>query len=349
MEDAAILQPHFADADKAREFLEAKRWPDGPICPHCGVIGEAYKLTADLDNKKAKVHARKGLWKCAACREQFTVTVGTIMEDSHIPLHKWLFAFHLLCSSKKGMSAHQLHRLLGVTYKSAWFMAHRIRYAMTQEPLSSKLDGIVEIDEAYVGGRRRRKNLPSNRSQEKKDAEIKRIFQGHPNKGKDPFENKQTVVSLVQRDGKVRSMHMEHKRVTSETLKNTLDEMLHPEAHVMTDSSSILKGVKRLGSRKHSMVHHTDHEYVRYEDGLCITTNTVEGFFATLKRGINGVYHHVGKQHLHRYLTEFDFRYNAREVSDVERRDLCIIQVGGKRLKYRDSCGKQQGAEDLPF
>jgi|SRR5271157_1177897 len=151
MEQAAIIAPHFQDPEKARQFMEAKRWPDGPICPHCGVVGEAYRLEADLE-AKTKTRARKGLWKCAACREQFSVTVGTIMEDSHIPLNKWLFAFHLLCASKKGMSAHQLHRVLGVTYKSAWFMCHRIRYAMTQEPLSSKLGGIVEVDETYIGG-----------------------------------------------------------------------------------------------------------------------------------------------------------------------------------------------------
>jgi transposase-like protein len=231
MEDAAIIAPHFSDPEKAREFLEAQRWPDGPECPHCGVIGEAYRLTTDLENKKAKTHARKGVWKCGACREQFTVTVGTIMEDSHIPLNKWLFAFHLLCASKKGMSAHQLHRMLGVTYKSAWFMAHRIRYAMTQEPLSSKLDGVVEIDEAYIGGRRRAKNMPSNASPEKKDAAIKDIFaRGHGNRGINPHADKAVVLSLVQRGGKVRSIHMD--RVTGETLKPVLKEMLHEGVHM---------------------------------------------------------------------------------------------------------------------
>jgi transposase-like protein len=152
MEDAATLQPHFQDADKAREYLEAKRWPDGPVCPHCGVAGDATKLAPE---EGKKTHARKGVWKCKSCREQFSVTVGTIFEDSHIPLHKWLLAFHLLCASKKGMSAHQLHRMLGVTYKSAWFMAHRIRYAMSKQPLSSKLNGTIEVDETYIGGKKR--------------------------------------------------------------------------------------------------------------------------------------------------------------------------------------------------
>jgi len=333
--EADILAPHFTDPDKAREFLEAKRWPEGPICPHCGALGEAYRLQADVENKKAKTHARKGLYKCGGCREQFTVTVGTVMEDSHIPLNKWLFAFHLLCASKKGMSAHQLHRMLGVTYKSAWFMAHRIRYAMTQEPLSSKLDGIVEIDEAYIGGKFRVQNRP-NMTGPLIKMSAKAMGQD-PRTGRNPVKNKEAVVSLVQRGGKVRSIHMT-ERVTSENLKGVMDEMLHEDAHVMTDSTTIVN--LGSGDRKHDKVNHSAKEYVRYEDGLCITTNTVEGFFATLKRGINGVYHHVGRQHLHRYLTEFDFRYNARQVSDVQRRDLAIKQVGGKRLTYRDSCAK---------
>ena len=188
--DGAILQPQFQDADTARHFLESKRWPDGPVCPHRGVVGEAYKLQADLENKEAKGHGRKDLYKCAGCREQFTVTVGTIMEDSKIPLHKWLLAFHLLCASKKGMSAHQLHRMLGITYKSAWFMAHRIRYVMTQEPLSSKLDGVVEIDEAYIGGRRRAKNNPTNGPE---NVQIgKRVFSKRvrQTKGLDPVADK---------------------------------------------------------------------------------------------------------------------------------------------------------------
>jgi transposase-like protein len=235
--------------------------------------------------------------------------------------------------------------MLGVTYKSAWFMAHRIRYAMTQEPLLSKLDGIVEIDEAYIGGRRRAKNQPGNASPEEKTAATKEMFAKRPNSGVSPTAEKAMVVSLVQRGGKVRSMHMD--RVTSATLRPIINEMLADSAHIMTDSTTVLDFAKRDG-RKHDKVNHTEKEYVRYENGLCITTNTVEGVFATLKRGINGVYHHVGKQHLHRYLSEFDFRYNARDVSDVERRDSAIRQVGGKRLLYRDSCGKRtEGVEQF--
>src|SRR5438128_1890628 len=197
------IAAHFSDPEKAREFLEAQRWPEGPICPHCGELNNAYRLEPK-ESKKGK-HVRKGVWKCGGCREQFTVTVGTIFADSHIPLNKWLFAIHLLCASKKGMSSHQLHRMLGVTYKSAWFMSHRIRYAMTQEPLSSKLTGVIEVDETYIGGKLRvhvpRAVKPGQRAQDIPS----------------PVANKQAVVSVLQRGGRVQSKHIQ--RVTSENLK----------------------------------------------------------------------------------------------------------------------------------
>jgi transposase-like protein len=316
------LAAHFSDEDKAREFLEAQRWPDGPICPHCGELNNAYKL--EPKPSKKNTHVRKGVWKCAGCREQFTVTVGTIFADSHIPLSKWLLAFHLLCSSKKGMSAHQLHRMLKVTYRSAWFMAHRIRYAMTQEPLSSKLTGVIEVDETYVGGKLRvgpYRAKPYMRARGRKP--------NYPS----VVSNKAAVVSVLQRGGKVQSRHVE--RVTAENLRPIVNAMVDESAHVMTDSSTVLKGA--LAAHKHDQVNHVAKEYVRYEDGVCITTNTIEGYFSILKRGINGVYHHVGKQHLHRYLSEFDFRYNARKVNDGERTLQAIKATGGKRLMLRDS------------
>jgi transposase-like protein len=329
MEPAAILQPHFQDPDKAREYLEAKRWPDGPVCPHCGVIGEATKLEP---KEGKKTHARKGVWKCNSCREQFSVTVGTIFEDSHIALNKWLYAFHLLCASKKGMSAHQLHRMLGVTYKSAWFMAHRIRYAMTQEPLSSKLTGTVEVDETWIGGKRRNSATPG----------YQWSVSGRPKPKKGPLgnprDNKAPVVAVLQRGGRVQSIHVE--RVTAENLKPIIREMVDEAAHLMTDSGTVLKFASK--ERKHDTVNHRAGEYVRYEAGVCISTNTIEGFFGLLKRGINGVYHHVGKQHLHRYLSEFDFRYNARKVSDNERARLALKGADGKRLMLRDSCAKKE-------
>jgi transposase-like protein len=313
------LAQHFSDEDKAREFIEKLRWPDGPVCPHCGLLDNAYRL--EPKPSKKDTHVRKGVWKCGGCREQFTVTVGTIFEDSHIPLSKWLLAYHLLCASKKGMSAHQLHRMLKVTYRSAWFMAHRIRYTMTQEPLSSKLTGVVEIDETYIGGKVRIRTPTAVKPGER--------AKDRPSQ----YANKAPVVSVLQRDGRVQSRYI--PKVTAANLRPMVEEMVAEDAHVMTDSSSVLKGA--LSTRKHDQVNHSADEYVRYENGLCITTNSIEGYFATLKRGINGVYHHVGKQHLHRYLSEFDFRYNSRKEKDGDRTLMALKSTGGKRLMLRDS------------
>ena len=292
------LAKHYTDEDKARAFIEQLRWPGGkPYCPHCGEIDKATKLPpiAGKINQKGEIPYRKGVWKCRACRKQFTVTVGTIFEDSHIPLATWLKAIHLLCASKKGMSAHQLHRMLGVTYKSAWFMAHRIRYAMTQEPLKSKLSGTVEVDETYVGGKE------YGRQGVKK--------------------NKAAVVSLVERGGKVRSFHAE--KVTGATLKDVIFENVERDSHVMTDDFGGYRGLRK-DFRRHSTIRHKWKVYSRREGDIIVSTNTIEGFFSLLKRGIIGVYHHVGKHHLHRYLSEFDFRYNARKISDGERALLAI-------------------------
>jgi transposase-like protein len=320
--EPGIIQPQFSDEDSARGYLEAKRWPDGAVCPHCGVVGESYRLKPTENGEK---HARKGLWKCGGCREQFSVTVGTIFEDSHIPLHKWLLAIHLLCSSKKGISAHQLMRNLSLgSYRTAWFMAHRIRYAMTQEPLSSKLAGIVEVDETYIGGKTTRASR----------------YRGEaPNPENNPLKNKEAVVILIERGGKIRSMHMEC--VTAATLKPVLRSMVDESAHVMTDESRVYRKWAGKEFAGHSTVNHSEKEYVRHENGVCITTNTAEGSFSLLKKGLGGIYQHVGKPHLHRYLTEFDFRYNAREVSDDERAQLALSGAGGKRLMYRDSSGRR--------
>lgn len=320
MKDADLLAPQFQDEDKAREFLEAKRWPDGVVCPQCGVIGESYRLQPTEDGK---THVRKGVWKCGSCREQFSVTVGTVMEDSHIPLNNWLYAFHLLCASKKGMSAHQLHRMLGVTYKSAWFMAHRIRHAMSQEPLSSKLSGTVEVDETYIGGKVRLGKQPWREDGTLNAKRPKGLLR----------DKKKPVVSVLQRGGRVQSIHVD--RVTADNLKPIIREMVDESAHLMTDSGSCLRFASK--EYKHDQVDHHEGEYVRYENGVCISTNSVEGYFANLKRGINGIYHQVGKRHLHRYLSEFDFRYNSREISDAERTRLAIKGADGKRLMYRDS------------
>jgi len=234
------IAKHYSDEDKAREFLEAQRWPNGAVCPHCGVEGESYRLKA----KSASKHpVRPGVWKCGGCRKQFTVRVGTIFEDSHIPLSTWLKAIQLLCASKKGMSAHQLHRMLGVTYKSAWFMAHRIRYAMSQEPLKSKLTGIVEMDETYIGGKFRKGSQTSRPGDRPKDR-------------RSPIVNKAAVVSVLQRGGRVHSQHIEH--VTAKNLKPMIREVVSKNAHLMTDSSTVLAGAA-IG-RKHSQVNHQANE-----------------------------------------------------------------------------------------
>lgn len=303
----------FNNEDAAREFLERRRWPNGAVCPHCKSEG-AYKLTP-----KEGSSTRKGLWKCKACRKQFTVKVGTIFEDSHIPLSKWLHAIHLLCTSKKGMSAHQLRRSLDITYKSAWFLAHRIRYAMTQEPMASKFVGIVEADETYIGGKA--KNMHAKERAKK--------VQGRGVVGKAP------VVTLVERDGRVRSQHM--PTVTQHNLRAALRECVSPGATICSDESAVYFGVdKEFAS--HEAVNHHKGEYVRGAAHV----NSAESFHALLKRGVHGVYHHWSQHHLHRYLSEFDFRFNLRKVEDGERTLEVLKGFEGKRLTYREPIGKKK-------
>ena len=290
------------DEDKARELLEKLRWGDKVCCPRCG----SDNITKIEPNEAKKI--RKGLYRCRDCRKakrnaQFTVTVGTIFEDSHIKLDVWLQAIVMLCSSKKGMSAHQMHRQLGITYKSAWFMMHRIRYAMEQKSFG-KLNGIVEADETYIGGKGRRTARLTG------------------------FENKTAVVALVQRNGDVRSFPVE--TVSAKTLRNILTENLDKETRLMTDE---LQGYIKVGRefKSHEVVKHGKFEYVRGD----VTTNTVEGYFGLLKRGVNGTYHHISKEHLHRYLAEFNFRYNNRKIDDTERTVKALLGFEGKRLTYK--------------
>jgi transposase-like protein len=319
----AELAQNFSTEEQARNFLEKTLWPDGAVCPHCGLIGESYRLHGKAGSKKP---VRPGVWKCGGCRKQFTVKVGTIFEDSHIPLHKWLMAMHLMNASKKGMSSHQLHRMLGITYKSAWFMTHRIRWAMRQEGPQEPLSGVVEVDETFVGGKFRIGSQVVKPGERPKD---------HPA----PTANKAPVVSLVERGGKVRSIHVAN--VTAKNLKEVIRENVEPTAHVMTDESGVYRFVGKEYA-KHSTVNHAAKEYARTEaDGTVSSTNTVEGFFSLLKRGVYGSFHHISKQHLHRYLSEFDFRYNARDVDDGERRQLAIKAVIGKRLTYYPAKGGQ--------
>ena len=289
--------------DEAREFLEILRWSNGAVCPHCN-SNEAYKLKPREEFIK---HVRKGVYKCKQCKKQFTVTIGTIFEGSHIKISKWLMAIYLMCSSNKGMSAHQLHRMLGITYKSAWFMAHRIRYAMSQHPYQHKLKGIVEADETYIGGKAK----------------------GKRGRG---AKNKKVVASLVERNGDVRSVPIEN--LTAKKLKGFIRDNVEHSAFMMTDDFKSYTGLHKEFAG-HGVVHHSKKEYSR---GI-IHTNTMEGYFSILKRGVNGTFHHISKQHLPFYLNEFDFRYNHRKLHDSDRAILAIKGFEGKRLLYRDSLG----------
>src|SRR6266576_2864310 len=293
-----VLDTRFTDALAAAEYLESIRWPDGPVCPHCG---ESERKPYFLKNQTRRV------WKCRACRKQFTVMVGTIFEDSHVPLNKWLLAFYLLCSSKKGMSAHQLHRMLGVTYKTAWFLANRISEAMREiNPDSLGGEGkFVEADETFTGGKAKN-----------------RAYKSPP--------PKEAVMALVERGGKVRSFHV--PEVTATTLKPIIADAIAKDSHFRTDESGVYWNIGEQFA-SHRTVVHSIGEYVRGD----AHTNTTEGYFSIFKRGIYGVYHHVSQQHLKRYLGEFDFRYNERialGVDDAQRAAKAIKGAAGKRLTY---------------
>ena len=294
-----ILNPIFTDEDKAREHLEALTWPNGPVCPHCGEAENVHRL-------EGKSH-RMGLIQCNACLKNFTVTVGTVFERSKIPLNKWLLASFLMSSSKKGMSSHQLHRMLGVTYKTAWFMAHRIREAMKDD--GSPLGGpgkTVESDEAFVGGFKK-KRLSGKVAPKKK------------------------IMTLVERGGPARSFHITH--IDHTNIRSALVTNVHRSSTLMTDDARWYVNVGREFA-KHGSTLHAAHEFSR-GDGH--HSNTAENFFSILKRGVIGTYHHWSQQHIHRYLAEFDFRYTHKEITDAERSDQLLKGIVGKRLTYRSS------------
>jgi transposase-like protein len=302
----SIYAPQFTNEDAAREHLEAIRWPDGPFCPHCGSFSA--KRLPPVRRKATKGHAasvRKGVVQCKDCREQYTVTVATVFERSKIALHKWLLATYLLTTSKKGISAHQIHRMIGVTYKTAWFMCHRIRTAMDQKdgPLGGSPEQIVEADETWVGGKQSRQS--------------RRLV-----------APKKIMFTLVERGGHARSFHVAN--VHANTLRPLLFQHADRLSSLMTDESSSYRLVGQ-DYWQHKKVNHGASEYVRGQ----WHTNTVENFFSIFKRGIIGVYHHVSQAHLSRYACEFDFRYNHRDVTDGERSDLALAGIFGKRLTYR--------------
>jgi transposase-like protein len=299
-----FAEPHFQNDEAARAMLESILWPEGPVCPHCGVVNHAYKTK------------RPGVFRCAekVCRKDFSVTMKTVMERSKIALHKWLQGFHLMTSSKKGVSAHQLHRTLSIGYEAAWFMAHRIREAMRLGGLSPLGGGgkTVEADETYIG-----------------------YLEGQPRTGKRGWSNKNIVLTLVERGGSARSFHIDSTSVAD--IAPILRANIAKESGLMTDEHVSYKEVGR-GFASHDAVNHSKDEYVRYSADDVITTNTVEGFYSIFKRGMKGVYQHCSEKHLHRYLSEFDFRYSNRSalgIEDGERRTLAVKGAAGKRLTYR--------------
>ena len=294
-----LSKPWFHDEKAAFAKLEAVLWPEGPICPHCGSAAKHYDLAK----------TRLGLRKCAEkeCRKQFTVRVGTVFESSHIPLHKWFQAVHLMCSSKKGISAHQLHRVLEVTYKTAWFMAHRIREAMRSGGLAPMggNGGIVEVDETFIG--------------KKKGVKVER-----------GYAHKHAVMTLVDRQGEARSFHVSNVRAN--TLVPIIRKNIARETRIATDEAVQYNDLK-FHFEEHQSVHHASEEWARGP----IHTNTVEGYFSIFKRGMKGVYQHCSEKHLHRYLAEFDFRYNnrtARGCEDGQRSLRALKGAKGKRLTY---------------
>lgn len=302
------LAQEYSDEDKARELLESLRWPNGVTCPHCRRGKSECKDVYRLEPKPtSKSPGRKGLYCCAACRKQFSVTVGTVFEGSHIPISKWLMAMFILCSSKKSISSNQLHRMLGVTYKTAWFMTHRIRFAMTPNHWAEpKLKGVVEVDETFVGGKGDRTTKTTRQT---------------------------PVVALVERGGIARV-----KVVASVTQKNlgaALNECVSKDAVVNTDEHAAYRNPLKQW-KQHNTVNHSQSEYQRKNaDGSISTTNSAESFFSLLKRGVYGSWHHVSREHLPKYANEFAFRWNHRHTTDGERMENLVPMIEDKRLTYR--------------
>jgi transposase-like protein len=313
-----LSEPHFHNEAAAIARLEAIVWPDGPHCPRCG----------GFDRITPVKGGRAGLRRCGPCKREFTVTVGTIFERSHVKLHKWFQAAHLMASSKKGISAHQLHRTLRVTYKTAWFIEHRLREAMrdgTLAPLGSA-GQFVEADETYHG------NVAEPLQTRTSGAPF---YKGRKKSGGGPA-NKRAIVALVERGGKVRSFHVD--RATKTNVANIVADNINHEAHLRTDESRLYADVGSLFA-SHETVRHSIDEYVRGD----AHTNTVEGVFSIFKRGMKGVYQHCSEKHLHRYLAEFDFRYNRRialGIDDCQRTSALFRASVGRRLTYKDSSAR---------
>lgn len=295
-----------SDELSAVEFMEHQRWGDSPACPRCGDLDVSQMRSATGERNK------RFLWRCRGCKRQFTVRVGTIMEDSAIPLPHWCYAFWAACASKKGVSALQIKRMTGVSYKSALFMMHRIRWAMAGDDDGGQLTGTVEVDETYVGGRKPK---------------------GQRRMGRPSPRDKAPVVALVERYGRVRARHVPD--VTAHTLRSAIRENVALPARIVTDEFNCYARVPRDGYQ-HETVCHSAGEYARGD----VHTNTVEGFFALVKRGLYGTFHAVSRKHLHRYLGEFEFRYNTRWLDDGDRTMLAIQAADGRRLTYREQVAR---------
>lgn len=301
---------HFHNEEAAYAYVEKRLWPNGAVCPHCGGIDRVGKL----QGKSTRV----GVWKCYQCRKPFTVKIGTIFEDSKVSMRLWLQAMYLVAGSKKGISSNQLHRILGVTLKTAWFMSHRIREAMrdTNLDMFGSAGGRVEVDETYIG---RKKGVEPKRPQER------------------GARTKLRVVSLVDRDTGAARSFSANSAVAGEVAKIVRDNIAR-EAKLTTDEARLYWKVGKEFTA-HDSVMHAGGEYVRGE----VHTNTIEGFFSIFKRGMRGIYQHCGEQHLHRYLAEFDFRYTNRValgIGDTERSDRLLLGVIGKRLTYETTCAR---------
>lgn len=300
------LAKEYSNEKKALKLFEKLRWPGGkPICPHCK-FDEAYKIVSKPDTKNK---ARAGLYCCAACRKTFTATVGTAFEDSRVPISKWLMAIFIICSSKKAVSALQLSRMLKTTYKTAWFMAHRIRFAMSEDSnAGNMLNGVVEVDETYCGGRGDRRTKMSRQT---------------------------PVVALIERDGKMKTKVV--PSVTAKNLRQCLNESIGKDATVNTDQHIVYK-LHAKNWKRHDVVNHSKFEYSRTNaDGTKSHINTCESFFSLLKRGIFGAWHCVSREHLPKYADEFSFRWNTRHDTDGERMEKFLTMIDGKRLTYRQT------------
>lgn len=322
---SVLSERQYHDEAAAYRFVEARIWPNGPVCPHCGGTDR----NSPLKGKSTRI----GVYKCYDCRQPFTVKVGTIFEASHVKLHLWLQAIFLIASSKKGISSNQLHRTLGVTLKTAWFMSHRIREAMREGGLGP-LGGngkVVEVDEAYYGKRetpveyarpRARKNWKPTKS------------------GKSGPANKRAILGLVERGGSVRTFHV--IQANQYNVASLVTANVHHESKLYTDESRLYHGMSRHFA-DHGTTKHAAGEYVRYEGGEVIHSNTIENYFSVFKRGMRGTYQHCAEKHLHRYLAEFDFRYNRRVglgVNDTARTDAILAGVVGKRLTYETTSAR---------